>query len=588
MRHAPIWSGLLALALCLPSLGLGFFTHDDAWQQRLVLDRIAGRGGADPWYAIFDIIPDDPSRAAAERFEGLRPWWALDELRIRFLRPVSAATHYFDNLVFPDAPWAMHLHNALWYALLCFVVAALYRRVCTDPRIALAAALLYACDDAHISPAAWIANRNALIAGVFTFASVIAHDRARRDDWRQGRWLSPLLFSLGLLSAESAIGGVAFYVAYALCLDRGTLRGRVVGLLPQVAVLGAYLVVHRALGFGAHGSGLYIDPLGDPQTYLRRAPGNLLAQLSHQLSVGGTLAFDLPPRLVWAIVWSVPHVVMPAVGVYAALRFGRDRVLTFGVVSGLLALVPQLGLPPHERALLLPGVGLWLVTVEFGAWLVRTVARGRTALRVAAGALLLPLVSLHVLLSPPSLLLGVQRFGHSPVEQAAVASVLDDPPLLPTQTVVVLNVPTLFHAQSLIAQRRERGLPLPSRMHVLGTTSHPVSFWRIDAHTLQLQSSPGFNDEPLSRFWRSHRMPLRAGDHVALRDMGVTVLEVTPDGRPERLRVRFAQPLDDPSLRYIAWTGGSYREIRVPDQGAGLLLPAEHDPRGPARFVVPD
>ena len=89
------------------------------------------------------------------------------------------------------------------------------------------AALLYALDGAHAEPASYLADRNALIACCFGFFSILTFVRWRRHGDCDGiRWLSLLLLVLALSAGEMSLATVAYLLAYALILDRGTGFGR--------------------------------------------------------------------------------------------------------------------------------------------------------------------------------------------------------------------------------------------------------------------------------------------------------------------------------------------------------------------------
>ncbi len=80
----------------------------------------------------------------------------------------------------------MHLHSLLWLGALVVAAALLYRRILGPTWVAGLAALLYAVDDAHAAPAAYIANRNALIATCFGVLCLLCFARSRQEGWRPG------------------------------------------------------------------------------------------------------------------------------------------------------------------------------------------------------------------------------------------------------------------------------------------------------------------------------------------------------------------------------------------------------------------
>ena len=110
---------LLAALLGLPSLAGGLALDDLLIHEQLT----TGTGGL---ASVYDFIADGPAEVADKRATGAFPWWTADDLRVRFFRPLSAATLAFDLRV-SGAPWWMHLHSVLWSLLLAVAAGAVYR-----------------------------------------------------------------------------------------------------------------------------------------------------------------------------------------------------------------------------------------------------------------------------------------------------------------------------------------------------------------------------------------------------------------------------------------------------------------------------
>ena len=83
----------------------------------------------------------------------------------------------------------------------------------------LMAALLWAIDDAHGTPVGFLANRSTILATLFGVLTLLAHDRLRRDGWRMGIVIGPLLLVLSLLSKEAGIATVGYLAAYSIFID---------------------------------------------------------------------------------------------------------------------------------------------------------------------------------------------------------------------------------------------------------------------------------------------------------------------------------------------------------------------------------
>jgi hypothetical protein len=100
-----------AFALNAPSLRVGLFADDFA-HRRFILDHLQGHPGAAAWWNMFDSrVPVGPLDPDPSTLFGRLPWWSLPEFSFALLRPLSAASHFLDYLLWPNTPWLMHAHN---------------------------------------------------------------------------------------------------------------------------------------------------------------------------------------------------------------------------------------------------------------------------------------------------------------------------------------------------------------------------------------------------------------------------------------------------------------------------------------------
>jgi hypothetical protein len=162
---------------------------DDRFQQAMV------RGYSPlvraPW-DLYRFLSGDPSELRGLMDLGLLPWFTLPEVKTAFFRPLSSLSVYADYALLPSWPWLFHLESIALYAALIALVFALYRALMPDRVVAALAALLFAVDDAHGLPVGWLANRNALFAGVFGVAALVFHHRAVTRRARPDRVLAPV------------------------------------------------------------------------------------------------------------------------------------------------------------------------------------------------------------------------------------------------------------------------------------------------------------------------------------------------------------------------------------------------------------
>ncbi|MDC0719392.1 hypothetical protein [Nannocystis bainbridge] len=563
-------AGLFAAALVLysPTLG-GGLVLDDVAQQAFMQAKLAGGERDKPWWALFHLVTPSRELLVGQRTAGRVPWWTDPELRIVFFRPLASADAYVDAIAWPRTPWSMHLHGLVLYALLCALVLRLYRRI-VGPEgqgIAALAAMIFLVDPTHAAPVAWIAQRNAVIAALLMVASVLAHLR-----WREAgrtRWLFVGLAWLlaALLAAEVAVTGLALVIAYAWTLDRGGRRRGLLAAAPALVLVASYVLAYGALGFGARGSGAYLDPLGDPWPFLAALPGRVAYLIAAALA--------LPMPLVWRV-WGSPTPEAWPLQLCGAVVFiwllrhvlgGRtDPRLRFAALAFLLALVPIAAAPADERLLLLASVpgALWLalVIMEFAR-------SARRTLRAVA----LMLAAVHVALAPVALMVAFAgqeglSFGGSAL------------PLAPTlanealghQTLLVVQAPTTLQAAMLPLARGQVGLSVPRFSFVLSSSEAPSRWTRTGPRTFVLEQPEGLLRDATAAFFRSPTARLRPGEAVTTLAFRAEVLAVTRDGYPSQVRFEFAADPEHHSVCFATWDGREFVALRQPTVGESVML----------------
>jgi hypothetical protein len=518
VRRSPGRFALLATLLVIPALGSGRVLDDYFLATQLRdTNGVRWAGLLDAFTFAYDVH--------VSRELGELPWWSDDTLRLRFLRPLAALTHVVD-LWFP--PWVAHVQSALWFALVNLAAARWYQRLLGE-RAAAWAVSLFVLAPGHLFVAGWIANRSALLATLFAICASICHDRARREG--ASAWLAPLALAASLLSGELGISTFALLLAYACFLDQNA--GRFRALLPALGITLSWLVAHRALGYGAHASSMYLDPLAEPLAYLRGLATHLpllafsqwgfpVVALVHLLSPEAARIFTLfavAIMVIWLPCWRA---------------LWRDEARArFALVAMMLAYLPVAATALHDRLTLLadlPAFALLGVILECaGPWLRRWFG---TRLTISMLLALASAASLETQAAP---------------SERSFAGIGRDP----TRTPVFVNPPSMFFTLFQPRIRIVQGGPPLERVRALAPSAKEVEVERLDTTTLRLHLrepalpwfSPAWLMRTLDAFAR--RAPLRSGQ-VTLSDLAITVHDQTLD-------VRFARPLDRYEL--LQWTG---------------------------------
>lgn len=479
---------------------------------------------------------------------------------MQFWRPLSAATHVVDHAVAPGNSVFAHAQSVAWMAALAAVAMALFRRIHGPGPVAGLAGLLYAVDEAHGFPAGWLANRNALICGVLGLLALLAHDRWRRDGWRPGAGLGPALLGAALLAGESGVAVTGWLFAYAVFLD----RRRLWTLLPHAAVAVAWKVVHAAGGYGATGSGLYIDPLSDPGGYALALPRRLVALGADQfLSFPSMLLPFVPGPLAHGLVVALAAA-LAALGVALAPAWRGNAKAGFWATGLVLSLLPVAATFPSPRLLTFAGLGgAGLLALAFDG------ARrglGRPGLLALLFVLHGPVAAVGLAIQSVGVV-SLDRLLFAPCDEATPSD-----PSIEGRTVVFVNSNDLCTGY-VRHTRAARGEPGPATVLLLGSALYDVEVHGVDGHTIDFVVPAGMQSQVADRLFRTGDRPLPVGHTVELPTARIEVLSHNAAGLTDRIRFRFAVPLADPSLHWVCTRAQRPAPFVPPKPGAVVSLP---------------
>ena len=595
---------ILALALGLPSLWLGW-QLDDYIHRASLIEVEQFPDAVRSWWNLFGFLNGDPAINQGLIEDGALAWWSSPTLRLAFFRPVTGLTHWLDYQLWPNTPALMHLQSLIWYAAAVFVMTRFYRSMTGVAWAAGLAALVFAIDDAHGMPLVWLANRNTVVAVFFAAVSLLAHVRWRTGGSPAQAWLSAMALMLSLLSSEAAVATCAYIFAYALVIESGAVARRVRGMLPAASVTAAWLVAYKLLGYGASGSGIYVDPLADPLRYLGaaavRAPLLLWGQWAWPPSDVHQLLSEPAARVMLFVV--VAFAAGLACVLFSLLR--RSRPARFWATGMLLSIPPVCATFTSDRLLMFVGIGGAGLLGEFLAERQRSTqndSRHRHPIsltRLAAGAL----VIVHLFIAPLGLLaasLSMKSFG-SLMDKSVRSLPSDDS--ITDQDVIIVQVPSAFLSSIGPLILAMDGRPTPRRMLTLGSSIYPIEVERRGPNTLVLRPEGGFlpprggphpgeadghpRFHPLyvhtqfDHLYRDVGEPFSVGERIDLSGVIAHVTKLTPDRRPAEVTFEFDHPLEDSRYRWVIWRDGAYVPFDLPAIGETRLLRLKHSPPFP-------
>ena len=552
---------------------------------------------------LFNFAAGTPEDAAAMRENGY-PWFLPDDFKIRMMRPLPAALIWFDHHVFGEDFALHHVHSLLWWVVLVLAAVQLYRRHFT-PGVATFALLLFATDPSHVVPAGWLANRAGVMAVAFGLWGLLCHLRWREQGDRRARWLSPLLFAIALLCGEWTFPLLAYLAAYELMRHESLLQ-RALALVPVGALALTFLVLRSTLGFGASGSGGYVDPQGQPLTFLAQMwqrfaifMADMVLDVPSEWWERGSPWRDrflssglftpeqwqqMPVWTTWHIALGVLAVAVLAVALRAAWPSGTDgerATLRWLLLGACLALLPVAGSFPSRRLVMVSMIGMAPVFAYIAralVWKVRSLAIERRAVSYAGAWLALSLLIWVQILSVTPMDSVRRAYQNRALEYWAKHAGLDAEKVA-GQTVVLLSSGDFTTSVYFPYLWRERGVhPRPRSTYTLSIAPHAHFLRRVSETELELEALGGtFMQSDPERNFRPPDKPLWLGQQVAMRELTAEVVRMH-QGFPRAVRFRFARSLDSEDYVFLSAQPGGILPFELPAIGEQKVLPRSSIP----------
>ena len=567
---------LIAIGLSSTALLLDFYLDD--YIGRYIYSELEGATRLfDNYSGGFGLAVGDPVENRWQMEAGWAPWWHYDQLRLALFRPLGVLVHALDFRLYRDNAFLMHAHNLLWLGALILAVTFMYR-VALGPLIGGAAALLFAFDHTHGYAVGHICNRHALIGTLFGSLSLAFYVRHRCAPSRRDAVLGVTFYLFGLLTSESTVSIAAYIIGYALLVEQGAWSRRLLGAMPYVTLTLVWRALYTRAGFGAFGSGVYIDmgrePLQFARAFLERGPVLWLGQF---LSPPAETYIVLPEASrLRMLILSLLVLVLSIWALLPLLR--RDRMARFWCLGMLGSLVPAAATFPHNRQLIFVSLGaMGLLAQLFHYYAAVAPTPHGIGARLSRGFGML-LIGFHLVVSPFWLPLTTASVALTAPMHRGAASVGDD---AAGRELVFVTAPEFFSVRIVQLMKRLDGKPLPRLFRAISCEPEPIRVMRTGLRTLEVHYERGLLSKPMTDdLHRDARLAMPPGTQVKLTGFDVEVLHTTPDGRPDDVRFTFDVPLEDPDLVFYRWDEDKFVRFTPPAIGQQVALPGASAPLG--------
>ena len=391
---------LFGMLLALPSVFAGLFADD--YSQALLAQQWFLPGTAElvpqPDTAtianLFTFVTPEIERRAQLINYSLLPWWTAKDLSMVFFRPLAELSHLFDYGVL-KLPELMHLHSLLWYALVLLVLSLVFKRL-LPTHLSLLALLFFVVDSTHAFTLAWLANRNALMALLFSLVALLAMDEYTKT--QKYRYLTLLVISVfsAFLSAEAGIVSGVLLLAYALFYraNSSTVKQVIMPLLLAFMVFIIWFYFYQTQGFGASGNkAYYADPLAESAYYLENFPTRFLLAMSMLFNL---LPFHFNPQ--WqTFSWLCGLLIFIALMMFTQRR--NKPYLYFSAVLIVLSIIPIASAEMQERNLLFANVGASIFLADIAYCMFHYLKSQKSVGHYCAKAALYTVLIWHLVLS---------------------------------------------------------------------------------------------------------------------------------------------------------------------------------------------
>lgn len=559
----------VAMLLSSSCLFTGFYLDD--FIGRYIYSNLPGAAKLyDQLAGGYGIATGNPQDNLWQIEEGWAPWWMYDHLLIRLFRPLGELSHQLDAKLWPHSAALQHLHSLFWLALLVWVTTRMYR-VAHGPLIGGIAATLFAVDHSHGFVVGYICNRHALITAFFGVWALAEYLRAYDEPSWGRKAVAWALYLFALFSGEStiAIGGYVF--AHAVFVHRGSWLRRAIAFAPYAVITVGFRAVYSLSGFGASGSGMYVDPVRQPLAFLgaflERAPVLILGQFLFPPAEASVVAKPL-----WAaIILAVAALMVVVLILTLAPLLKSDRMARFWAAGALFSLIPAASTYPHNRQLLFTSFGaMALIALLFNLHMIQLGNRAATWIlkvsREFGGGLLFT----HLVISPLALPVATVGVLLANALHHAPASIGDD---VAGRDLVFVTAPDYFAVKLVQLDRRIGQKPLPRRIRALAFGYETVTVHRTDGNTLELDYAGGILSLPFLELYRDRHIPMHVGETLQLLGLSIEVLETMPDGRCSKARFVFDTPLDATSFKFMYWRDGGFQPWTPPPVGGTEVMP---------------
>jgi len=572
-RYLPWILAGIAILLTLPALQVGLLM-DDHFIQLVILQPENFPVKLPHPLDTYSFFKSDPEYISSVMEYGAIPWWINPEIKGCFWRPLTSITQFIDHRLWGSQVWLMHLQNILWYGALVLAAAYAFRGLMGTTTAAGLAALMFAVEEAHGQPAGWLANRNSVLACLFGVIALSFH-HAWRKEGKTSKCIAALIaLAAALLSAEAGLAAMAYIGAYALIMETGPWKKRVLSLMPYIVVIIIWRGIWTGLGYGVHAMPLYKDPIQNPWLFIQRVVIGMPQMITGQFTYFLVPEFQAFATIAkwWVWFFSAGSAVLIFLLFWPLIK--TNKTARFFGLGAMISAIPFCSTIAQTRNFMFVGIG------AFGLLALWFTDRPRnTAWPLKMKFIYLCMVLLHIVMAAIGLaLLSGNPMG--PVKELEQKfQAFPDMDGIEEQDLIIVNHPSPFTMVHYLGNRGINREPLPLHTRVLSQAFTPITLKRTSMAELHLQAPYGITDD-FSRIVNTVSDDVRKGNEVKLPGMTIRVVKTNAKGLLTEAVFTFNRALEDSSFKWLWWSEGAYHSFTLPAVGETIEIPGAKLPFG--------
>ncbi|MBF0442010.1 MAG: hypothetical protein HQK54_08910 [Oligoflexales bacterium] len=507
-----------------------------------------------------------------------RLWWGDPSLKIKFFRPLSDFSFSVDEQLPGKGAYFFRLHSMVWAILYIGIIGVIFYRL-LRPLHGAFSTLIIGISLPLSLHILWIASRCHLMASVFSLAAFCFYLKWHETSFNPRYKVAMLLLLiLSLASSEAGYFGFLLIFFYEWIFFGGGIRNLFTKSFFILVILVIYTQLYLLGGYGAKNSGFYTSFLENPLAFFKVFPARYPILIAAQigLDLGKSCDGAYPAKF-----YAAAFILISAFscGLYFTIKDQNEKMrklIKWLVVVNLTTLVPFVSIPPHPRVFLMSQFSIVPLSIMQIATLGELTREKSFPVRALSLAWRAYLSLIFFVLYPLTTFISTDL-----AEKHIIAfeNVMKESEFTDLNgydnEYFVINAGLAIFNDSYTESGYKYFHPgsRPFHWNIMTISENDMSLKLLDDRTLEITYIAGdVMDFRKSTIFRQKERQFKQGTMIHQGSMDVTILELSENGFPKKMRFHFLRPLDYPGYHFVTWKGNRFVKFEMPKAGKETVV----------------